>query len=274
MSMGEIAYEIRQHVDIMVGAEGLEPQFGWPYRRILVAAKDHRGTRNRPMAPRELATAIVKEYVKYYSDYDRTAGRSIDLAAIDVRKISALKDTFRGLVSALHDRDLQGRGRQDDEALVREIRYDPARRPSARIALGARKARNKLDSTGSPMKSCSWPTGTPRRTSPINSSTSRTSASRSRSSFRREGQRSQNQVHGCHRALWACIITSGCSGFACQYSYGLSVYFPWGCVSPDYDNLAFRRHPVARLRLETCRSDSASSQGFPRPSSTSRASTC
>ena len=40
-------------------------------------------------------------------------------------------------------------------------------------------------------------------------------------------------------ALEACVIKSGCSGFAYQHSHGLSIYFPWAFVSPDYRNLQF-----------------------------------
>jgi len=39
MSMGEIAYEIRKHADVLIAAEGLEAEFGWPYRRILARAQ-------------------------------------------------------------------------------------------------------------------------------------------------------------------------------------------------------------------------------------------
>ena len=33
MAMGEVAYQIRNEVSIVIGAEGLEPEFGWPYGR-------------------------------------------------------------------------------------------------------------------------------------------------------------------------------------------------------------------------------------------------
>ncbi|MCK7472206.1 MAG: clostripain-related cysteine peptidase [Desulfomicrobium escambiense] len=84
MSMGEVAYEIRESADILIGAEGLEPEFGWPYGRILARARAFLGdaTRNptkRHLNPVELARAIVEEYITHYSDYDRSAGRSADL---------------------------------------------------------------------------------------------------------------------------------------------------------------------------------------------------
>ena len=42
-------------------------------------------------------------------------------------------------------------------------------------------------------------------------------------------------------ALDSCVRLSGCSGFAYQYSYGLSVYLPWAYVSDSYANLAFAK---------------------------------
>jgi hypothetical protein len=37
MCMGELAYEVRDRASILIGPEGLEPAFGWPYRKILAA---------------------------------------------------------------------------------------------------------------------------------------------------------------------------------------------------------------------------------------------
>ena len=60
-----------------------------------------------------------------------------------------------------------------------------------------------------------------------------------------------NGVRGARRILQACddiittltdrVIKSGCSGFAYQRSYGLSVYFPWSVVCPDYRTLDFAK---------------------------------
>jgi hypothetical protein len=40
------------------------------------------------------------------------------------------------------------------------------------------------------------------------------------------------------------VIQSGCSGFAYQWSHGLSLYFPWALVSPDYENMEFAKSTV------------------------------
>ena len=96
MSMGEIAYDIRKHVGILIGAEGLEPQFGWPYRGILAGVRDFLHTRNKShMLPKELAKLIVEEYVKHYLGLRRSVGRSTALAAVDLAQTDRLKDASR-----------------------------------------------------------------------------------------------------------------------------------------------------------------------------------
>ena len=53
------------------------------------------------MSPAALGEAIVREYVDCYSDYDRTAGRSVDLAALDLTKIDSVRGAFEGLVEGV-----------------------------------------------------------------------------------------------------------------------------------------------------------------------------
>ena len=105
------------------------------------------------------------------------------------------------------------------------------------------------------IRSCSWPIGTPRRTRTINSSDLTDLCDQIKRQFRAEAEISDACTR-CHRRdsswdLSACVIKSGCSGFACQYSYGLSIYFPWAIVAPEYGNLTFassrKRHRLARV---------------------------
>ena len=99
MAMGEIAYEIRNSVDILVGAEGLEAEFGWPYGRILAVARAyHAANSDQSMEPETLADTIVQAYVNNYSDYDGAAGRSSDLTAISLtEKKDAKGDVQHGI---------------------------------------------------------------------------------------------------------------------------------------------------------------------------------
>lgn len=201
MNMGEIAYQVRPSVDVMIGAEGPEPSFGWPYRRILANARTHRAS-HPPMSPVTLAKTIVTEYVEHYADYDRTAARSVDLGAILLRKkgsaapIEKVASEFTKLVAAL---DAMPEG--DHDKLVLAHWY--AQTYKAEQFVDLRDLCIQIETR-----------------------------------FRgRIKARSAAVV----TAIEECVIKSGCSGFGYQHSYGLSIYFPWAYLSPDYGNLDFAR---------------------------------
>lgn len=196
MSMGEVAYAIRHEVDILVGAEGRVPAFGWPYRDILARAINHRTKARRAMKRRELATALVETYVRHYSEYDRTAGRSADLAAIDLRKIDTVAAAFMQLVVAL-------RHSIDHDALLLAHWYAQTY-----------KAHQFVDLTDLCVQI--------------------------KARFG-QGTAVSRRCDGVIKAIAACVIKSGCCGSAYQHSHGLSIYFPWAVLSPDYAKLDFAR---------------------------------
>jgi hypothetical protein len=218
MSMGEVAYEIRDYVDIMVGAEGLEPAFGWPYRRILARAKAFLGDTaknptRRHMEPQELAKAIVEEYVEHYADYDRSAGRSVDLAAMNLEQTENIKNAFAELVKALPKLD----DKAGHEKLLLAHWYAQTYKHDQFVDLTdlCEQVKDQFGEHSEIGRRCGDVT---------------------------------EAIVGAH----PCIIKSGCSGFACQYSRGLSIYFPWAAVSPDYhQNLAFARETGWREFLQT-----------------------
>ncbi|HSL20147.1 MAG TPA: clostripain-related cysteine peptidase [Vicinamibacterales bacterium] len=193
MSMGEVAYEIRKDVGILVGSEGLSPAFGWPYREILTRAINHRHNGGPPMKPEELAAAIVEAHVDHYSEYDRAAGRSADLAAVDLGQIDGVAEAFRKLVVTLKDSP------QHDKLLL------------AHWYAQTYKAHQFVDL----MDLCGQ---IRERFAPGEAATA---------------------CSGVLDALRGCTIRSDCSGSAYQHSHGLSIYFPWAFVSPDYDGLEF-----------------------------------
>jgi hypothetical protein len=86
MAMLEIAHHLRDQVEYIVGSEELEPGDGWPYNRVLAHLK------GKP-APRALAQAIIKEYVK---SYKRSGETGITQSAIETAKTPVV-------VRALHD---------------------------------------------------------------------------------------------------------------------------------------------------------------------------
>ncbi len=109
MNMLEIAYEMKDTSNFMVGSEETEPGAGWPYAEILkwLVAKP-------TMSPADLAKTIVTEYGKYYQKAHETATQSaldlnqIQSAAAAVNELAEVLladlDNVAGAVSLARDR--------------------------------------------------------------------------------------------------------------------------------------------------------------------------
>ena len=194
MSMGEVALEARDYADILVGAEGMEPAFGWPYRRLIAKAKERgRGVNTR--LPRTSPARSSRSTSRTITTSTAPPDDRRISAAIDLRKLDDLVTSFQALVKKL-------------------------------IGL-------KEEAT----TSCCWRTGTRRRTSSTNTLISGTCVNENHRTVAGVSSTECKAVDPSrHRA---CVIKSGCSGFAYQHSHGLSIYFPWAFVSPDYRNLQF-----------------------------------
>jgi len=209
MSMGEVAHEIADDVGIMVGAEGLEPEFGWPYGRILTKVQQFGDEQpGKHMTAEELARTIVEEYVDHYSDYDRSAGRSADLAALELEKMKGVKDAFSELVSAL---------RRLDEAAGHGPNGDADRKAlHNKVLLAHWYAQTyKYEQFVDLKDLCGQ--------------------------LEERLPEVRNECGKVAAAVEKCVVKSGCSGFAFQHSHGLSIYFPWAYVSSDYLNVSFGR---------------------------------
>lgn len=111
MSMAEIAYELRDKVKIAIGCASYGPASGWPYRKVLRAFREtpadaaaQSAIENGAPDPLiHISKAIVRAYANYYCDYS-LGGLSVTQSAIDVRKIDHLKDGFRELAIALKEK--------------------------------------------------------------------------------------------------------------------------------------------------------------------------
>jgi hypothetical protein len=98
MSMAEVAYDLRDEAEVMVGSQEIEPGQGWPYTGILRALVDH-----PDMSSCRLGQHIVREVGAYYQ-----GGRSITQSAIDLSKMGELGQQIGVLANALaqvHDKD-------------------------------------------------------------------------------------------------------------------------------------------------------------------------
>jgi hypothetical protein len=99
MGMAEVAYEVEGSVRLhVVGAEGTEPENGWPYGRILRALTDL--ANNSKLNPTSLANTIVDQYVENYMDYT-DADISTDLTALDVQPLGRMKKELNDLSAFL-----------------------------------------------------------------------------------------------------------------------------------------------------------------------------
>jgi hypothetical protein len=89
MSMIEVAYEIREQADFMVGSQEIEAGTGWPYASILQGLLD-----SPDISCRNLSKLIVDEFGKYYLSRGRNCGGKNTQSAID---LSAVTDSFEHL---------------------------------------------------------------------------------------------------------------------------------------------------------------------------------
>lgn len=80
MTMIEVAYQLRDHAEVLVGSEEVEPGAGWPHAAILGDL-----TKNPTMTAAEFGAAIVHHYLESYRHGGEVATQSaIDLANLDV----------------------------------------------------------------------------------------------------------------------------------------------------------------------------------------------
>ena len=103
---GRVTHALQEKVGIVIGAEGEEPAFGWPFREVLKQAKAGRTKFGEHPDPETLAALIVRCYVTHYAAFDETAGRSADLAALRVAGVANVTKRFRRLCTALLKKDV------------------------------------------------------------------------------------------------------------------------------------------------------------------------
>ncbi len=92
MSTAEVAYQVRDRAQFLVGAEGFESNTGWPYDRIL--DRLNRDLNSMPTSTesdiqrsRQLALSIVQEYTMFYASDYSLADVSTDLSALDLQEL-------------------------------------------------------------------------------------------------------------------------------------------------------------------------------------------
>ncbi|HEX8180046.1 MAG TPA: clostripain-related cysteine peptidase [Pyrinomonadaceae bacterium] len=241
MSTGEVGYEVREHARYLVGSESFEANMGWPYKRILPHLNEPKIT------PREFATLIVDEYVKFYFDFIAT-GRSVDLGACDLTQSERFREAVKLLAAVLRrglrfDRlkdaivlaHWEAQGYKFDEyidlfdfcavlearceQIIKELQGQgtPRGKEAAHTAQDLKKLARKINEACRAVRGVLLPGREPADC---------------------EGLR--RAPHAAGAAPTPPFILKSCfSGAQFQYSYGVSIYFPWARVSFNYGNLDF-----------------------------------
>jgi hypothetical protein len=96
MGMAEIGYELSDScIDLMIGSEGFSPTAGWPYHRILRVLND-----NPEIAPEQFARQIVRNFTRFYRNYE-LGGLSVDQSVLRVAQLRHLRDRVKALTDVL-----------------------------------------------------------------------------------------------------------------------------------------------------------------------------
>ena len=211
MSMAEICYELRGSAEIVVGCESFSPASGWPYREVLERLADD--FVNPRLQPEEsvveaAAKAIVKEYVNYYSNY-WIAGLSVTQSALNVCKVEKLHEVINELAGRMEKQLIaeanaippNGGGRQFQDALL--LAHWEAQSYNGEQFVDLFDFCDCLQT--------------------------------------RLGEGAiAEQCQVVKDFLESEFVLASCySGAIYQYSYGVSLYFPWSYVALSYWNLDF-----------------------------------
>ena len=100
MATAEVGYQVREHVDYLVGSEETIPDDSWPYDRIFARLVD-----NPAMSPADLSVAVAREYTLAYKD----KGTQIAISVCDLKK-----DKFDPLKNAINELCEELLGMKDD----------------------------------------------------------------------------------------------------------------------------------------------------------------
>jgi len=214
MNMAEVAFELlRTNITYMVGSEGYSPNAGWPYKEIIKKLSDQIHVDHSAPEPLPLAKYIVEKYQDFYVPYI-SGGVSIDQSVLEVKKIDDVKKKMFTLVGALMD-DLQTDDHNKDEDYLQKktamknallLAHWDAQSYNGELFVDLRDFCEQLIARYK--------------------------------EFKVESDASAKCLEVI-KAINQMVVETCIAGSAFQFSYGLSIYFPWAVLSPSYRNLAF-----------------------------------
>ena len=114
MGMTEVAYQIKDYIDVLIASEGSVPFNGWPYDAILEELAD-----NPLVSSGQLSTDIVDKYIISYP-YN-----NVDQSAIDLSHMDNLASQLSNLAIAIMDDTLTPKDIYVDAAYSSQHYGDP-----------------------------------------------------------------------------------------------------------------------------------------------------
>lgn len=253
MSMTEIAYAVHNNVKVMIGAQGFEPMAGWPYHQVLQLLNKNGGDVNK------LGKKIVDEYIEFYTIY-QAANLSVDLAATNLSETVMVMKAIQSLATTLgpilekypHDvRNGVNAENPPDSVLVRDAVllahweaqlykneqytdiYDfctllKARLSPTRFFEVRRACQNVLNAVLGATKQLGIQHNKEPELADDNFTPKWSKVSSDDEPRWMRSVNFQTEANGF-------VLKSCYSGWVVQYSYGVSVYFPWSKVPADME---------------------------------------
>lgn len=226
MAMAEVGYELREEVSIMISSQGSEANLGWPYKEIFASMHDHLEGGGH-LSPQNVAAIIMDAFVHYYDDFACAADSSADIAAWRLRDDRHYyMDELKAAVDSLAKACL---------SIIRATNYkpniwDPATSSFAKSLIFAHwyaqtyhsdqyvDISDLCDVLRNNLPDCDG-----------------------YEEIKKSCDRIKDIVSACNlRGAWPRRF----SGHLYQYSYGVSIYFPWSEIYPLYhaENLDFLKY--------------------------------
>ncbi len=213
MNMAEVCFELnRTNTTFLVGSEGFSPNTGWPYKDIFdplvkqIEADSKTSDETKKVArPEWLARLIVEEYMRFYVPYIN-GGISVDQSVLDIVGINDVKRKMFSLVGSLLDEFEKGElnyGKPKQNALL--LAHWESQSYNGEVFVDLFDFCDRL--------ALRYP--------------------------RHPGSEVIRFCREVQNAIAGLVIRSCVAGAAFQFSYGISIYFPWAELSPRYGNLSF-----------------------------------
>jgi hypothetical protein len=260
MSMPEVGYALHKHVKVMIGAEGYETLAGWPYASVLSQVKEiaQQGGGDDE-AVRKLAKQIVCGYIKYYTDY-QAANVSVDQAACDLSECVTLSLAVKSLSRALRKYMPDVTGKDDEGVVTVQGEIVPDVRDA--LLLSHWEAQSYKNEQYTDLYDfCSLLKARTQRTDIQSACQNVMNAIRGAGAEKDAGQADDDKFRNAR----GFVLKSCYSGWVVQYSYGVSIYFPWSESPANLDSYAELYFAHDTEWTEFLRSYLAATKRAPRP---------